>query len=150
MQKLFALLALGIIITLSLSGCAGHKPDPRGKSTANQGRGSHGLGSQGKSTSGSYREEGVASWYGAAFQGKKTANGEKFDMNKLTAAHKKLPFGSLVRVTNLSNGKSVQVRINDRGPFVKKRIIDLSRRGAEVLDMIRAGTVLVRVEGIGF
>ncbi len=90
--------------------------------------------------------EGVASWYGPGFEGNLTANGEVFDTSKLTAAHQTLPFDTLVRVTNLENGLAVVVRINDRGPFVDGRIIDLSRAAAERLDMIGSGTARVRLE----
>ena len=93
-----------------------------------------------------YRAEGQASWYGAKHHGRKTASGERFDQNALTAAHRTLPFGTRVRVTNLRNDKSVVVRINDRGPYAKKRIIDLSKKAAEQLDMLRDGVVPVRVE----
>lgn len=78
-------------------------------------------------------ETGIASWYGKPFHGRKTASGERFDMDALTAAHPKLPFGSWVRVKNLINGRSVDVRINDRGPHIKRRIIDLSRAAARAL-----------------
>lgn len=78
-------------------------------------------------------ETGIASWYGKQFHGRKTASGERFDMEALTAAHPKLPFGSWVRVRNLFNGRSVDVRINDRGPHIKRRIIDLSRAAARAL-----------------
>ncbi len=78
-----------------------------------------------------YTEEGNASWYGAPFHGRKASNGETYDMNKMTAAHRTLPFNSMVRVTNLNNGKSAVVRITDRGPFVDNRIIDLSRAAAQ-------------------
>lgn len=78
-------------------------------------------------------ETGIASWYGKQFHGRKTANGERFDMDALTAAHPKLPFGSWVRVRNLLNGRSVDVRINDRGPHIKQRVIDLSRAAARAL-----------------
>ena len=78
-------------------------------------------------------EKGVASWYGKQFHGRKTASGERFDMEALTAAHPKLPFGSWVRVRNLINGRSVDVRINDRGPHIKRRVIDLSRAAAQAL-----------------
>lgn len=88
---------------------------------------------------------GEASWYGGRFQGKKTASGEIFDTNKLTAAHKKLPFGTLVRVVNLQNEKSVVVRINDRGPFVKGRVLDLSFAAAQALGFERKGTAHVEV-----
>lgn len=93
-----------------------------------------------------YREEGLASWYGPGFHGKLTANGEVYDMNALTAAHKTLPISSVVKVTNLENGRSMKLRINDRGPFVDDRIIDLSRRSAQMLDVIKNGTARVRVE----
>ena len=94
---------------------------------------------------GSYSTEGQASYYGAKHQGKRTASGERFDQNQLTAAHRTLPFGTLVRVTNLNNDKSVIVRINDRGPFTRNRIIDLSRKAAQQLDMLRTGVAPVRV-----
>jgi len=93
-----------------------------------------------------YTEVGKASWYGPGFQGKKTANGEKFDMNKLTAAHKTLEFGTFVRVTNISNKKKVIVKINDRGPYAKNRIIDLSKEAAERIDMVKSGIAEVKIE----
>jgi rare lipoprotein A len=89
---------------------------------------------------------GPASWYGDKFHGRRTANGERYDMNKLTAAHKTLPFGTKVRVTNRKNGKSVVVRINDRGPFVGNRVIDLSRGAAGAVGMIRSGVAPVIIE----
>ncbi len=90
--------------------------------------------------------EGTASWYGPKFHGKKTASGEIFDMYELTAAHKSLPMGTKCVVTNLSNDKSVIVRINDRGPFAKERVIDLSYASAKVIGMIHSGTIRVKVE----
>lgn len=93
-----------------------------------------------------YDETGIASWYGPGFHGKPTANGETFDQNALTAAHRTLPMPSMVRVTNLDNGRSIKVRINDRGPFKTGRIIDLSRRAADLLGFRRKGTAKVRVE----
>lgn len=93
-------------------------------------------------------QEGLASWYGPDFHGKPTASGEIFNMYAYTAAHRKLPFGTLVRVTNLYNGKSVVVRINDRGPFKRKRIIDLSYAAAKKIGMVEAGVVRVRIEVI--
>lgn len=93
-------------------------------------------------------ETGKASYYAQAHHGKRTASGERFDQNALTAAHRSLPFGSWVKVTNLNNGRTVVVRINDRGPFVRGRIIDVSRRAAQQLDMLRAGVVPVRVEAL--
>ncbi len=94
---------------------------------------------------GSTIQQGVASWYGPDFHGKKTANGETYDMDDLTAAHKTLPFNTVVRVENLKNGRSVVVRINDRGPYVGDRIIDLSRKAAQEMDMIGPGTAPVRL-----
>lgn len=93
-----------------------------------------------------YIEEGVASWYGQDFHGKRTANGERYDMNAVTAAHPTLPLPSIVKVTNLDNGRVLAVRVNDRGPFHSKRIIDLSRRAAQLLGFYEAGTARVRVE----
>ena len=92
---------------------------------------------------------GIASWYGPPFHGRLTANGEIYDMSKLTAAHKELPFNTRVRVTNLDNGKSVVVRINDRGPFVKGRIIDLSKEAARMIDMVNAGISVVELSILG-
>ena len=93
-----------------------------------------------------YSEVGIASWYGKPFHGRRTASGERYDMHALTAAHRTLAFGTRVRVVNLENGKTVVVRINDRGPFVKGRIVDLSRRAADQLAFIEDGVVKVRVE----
>jgi len=89
---------------------------------------------------------GTASFYGRRFHGRRTANGERFDMNALTAAHRTLPFGSMVRVTNPSNGRSVTVRINDRGPFSRGRVIDVSRAAAKELGLIRRGHAAVELE----
>jgi rare lipoprotein A len=91
-------------------------------------------------------EVGMASWYGPQYNGNPTASGERFNQNDLTAAHRTLPFGTKVRVTRLDTGRSVVLRINDRGPFVRGRIIDVSKAGAKKLDMIREGVVKVRVE----
>lgn len=88
----------------------------------------------------------MASWYGPGFQGNRTANGERYDMNGISAAHKTLPFGTVVRVTNLNNGRSIDVRINDRGPFIKNRVIDLSKGAAQKIDMITDGVVPVRLQ----
>ncbi len=93
-----------------------------------------------------YDKVGVASWYGPNFHGKKTANGEIFNQNALTAAHKTLPLPSIVRVTNLQNGKSLILRVNDRGPYAHGRLIDVSKRAAELLGFKRQGTVKVRVQ----
>jgi rare lipoprotein A len=101
-----------------------------------------------KSVKKGYTEEGIASWYGHPYHGRKTSNGETYDMDRLTAAHKTLPFGVWVVVENKRNKKTVDVRINDRGPFVDGRIIDLSRAAARKIDMIGPGTAPVRIKVI--
>lgn len=93
-----------------------------------------------------YSEVGIASWYGEDFHAKKTANGESYDMHALTAAHRTLPLPSIVKVTNLENGRSLVLRVNDRGPYAKNRIIDISKRGAQLLGFQTQGTAKVRVE----
>lgn len=95
-----------------------------------------------------YVEQGVASWYGPDFHGGRTATGETYDMHAMTGAHPTLPLPTWVRVTNLENGRSVVVRLNDRGPFARGRVIDLSRAAAEALDMVRAGTARVEVRSL--
>ena len=146
-----------ILLTLGLTGCAKKKyaPPPAGsgqtgRAPATQrpytinGRTYYPIPSaQGHS------EEGIASWYGRKFHGRKTANGETYDMYALTAAHKTLPMNTLVKVVNLKNGDTVKVRINDRGPFVRGRIIDLSYSGAKAIGLVRTGTAPVRIEAIG-
>lgn len=94
---------------------------------------------------GSGSETGFASYYAESYNGKKTANGEVFHSSAMTAAHKKLPFGTKVKVTNLANGKTVKVRVNDRGPFVAGRIIDLTSKAARKLDMLAAGVTKVKI-----
>jgi len=94
----------------------------------------------------SYSETGIASWYGPDFDGKYTANGERYDMNALTAAHRTLPMPSIVEVTNLDTGRSIQLRVNDRGPYARDRILDVSRRAAQLLGFENAGTARVRVQ----
>lgn len=108
-----------------LAGCASHNIDPHG-----------------------YDETGTASYYGAAHHGKRTASGEAFNQNALTAAHRQLPFGTRVKVTNLDNERSVVLRINDRGPHTRGRLIDVSREAAEQLGMLRSGTAKVRIQGL--
>jgi rare lipoprotein A len=90
--------------------------------------------------------EGIASYYAEDFHGKQTSNGEIYNMHDLTAAHRTLPFGTRIRVTNLANNLQVVVRVNDRGPYVEGRLIDLSLAGAQKLDMIKTGTAMVRLE----
>lgn len=93
-----------------------------------------------------FRQVGTASWYGPGFHGKRTASGERFDQNALTAAHRKLPLGSEVKVTNLDNGRSIVVEINDRGPYKKGRVIDLSKGAARKLGIVEDGLATVRIE----
>ncbi len=93
-----------------------------------------------------YVEQGEASWYGPGFHGKKTASGEKYDPTDLTAAHRRLPLGSEATITNLENGKQVEVEINDRGPYAAGRKIDLSKAAAQKLDILDDGTAPVRIE----
>ena len=95
-----------------------------------------------------FEQQGPASWYGNPFHGRKTANGETYDMNELTAAHKELPLGTKVEVTNLSNGRKVVVRINDRGPFHGNRVLDLSRAAAQELGTLNAGVAQVQIRAL--
>jgi len=95
-------------------------------------------------------ETGIASWYGKDFHGRKTSNGETYDMYAMTAAHKTLPLGVFVKVRNIANDKETIVRVNDRGPFVKGRIIDLSYSAAKELDVVGPGTAQVRIEALGY
>lgn len=118
-----------VLLALTLSACG--SAEPRSRSSA---------------PPSGYTESGQASFYGDEFHGRKTANGERFDQGKLTAAHKRLPFGSMVRVTNIQNGKSVLVRVNDRGPFVAGRIIDLSSSAFRHIASLSAGVVPVSIE----
>lgn len=92
-----------------------------------------------------WTQTGIASWYGEPFHGRTTASGEMYDMNKLTCAHKTLPFGTRLRVQNLDNGRAVTLRVTDRGPFVEGRIVDVSRKAAQELGMIGPGTARVRI-----
>jgi rare lipoprotein A len=102
-----------------------------------------------RESSAGYREAGIASWYGHPFHGRKTSSGEIYDMNEMTAAHTTLPLPTWVEVTNLANGKRITVKVNDRGPFVGKRVIDLSYAAASALDMVRGGTAQVEVRALG-
>jgi rare lipoprotein A len=130
--RLLAILGLILVIVLPGAGCA--------RSARETGI---------SASSRVWKEQGIASWYGKKFHGRRTASGERYDMHQLTAAHKTLPFGTRVRVTNLDNGRRVVVRINDRGPFIKGRIIDLSYAAARQVEMLEAGTARVRVEVVG-
>ena len=95
-----------------------------------------------------YPQYGNASWYGGPLHGKKTASGERFDMYSFTGAHRELPFGTIIRVTNLRNGKEVYIKVNDRGPFVKDRIVDLSHAAAKAIGFNRRGVIRVKIEVI--
>jgi peptidoglycan lytic transglycosylase len=101
-----------------------------------------------RASSDGYRESGVASWYGRPFHGRPTSSGEMYDMNEMTAAHTTLPLPTWVEVTNLSNGKRIVVKVNDRGPFVADRVIDLSYAAASALDIVRSGTARVEIRSV--
>jgi rare lipoprotein A len=101
-----------------------------------------------RESSNGYRERGIASWYGRPFHGRPTSSGEKYDMEEMTAAHTSLPLPTWVEVTNLTNGKTVVVKVNDRGPFVADRLIDLSYAAAKALDIVRTGTARVEVRAL--
>ena len=146
-------LGLAVILTTSLAAC-GSSGKGSGVSTATPQRGTYKVGSPYTIEGVVYTpkeefnrvETGVASWYGPGFHGKSTANGERYDQSDRTAAHRTLQMPSIVRVTNLENGQSTVVRINDRGPFARSRVIDLSRTAAEELDVVGKGTARVRIE----
>ena len=151
MRNLIAMVAIG----LSLTACTGSSGPNGGSDTTGHGR-SRGYYKVGAPyqingvwyhprVDYAYDETGTASWYGEAFNGKSTANGEIFDLTQVSAAHKTLQLPSIVEVTNLQNGRALKVRVNDRGPFAGDRIIDLSRRAAQLLGFERAGTAPVRV-----
>ncbi|MDR2799802.1 MAG: septal ring lytic transglycosylase RlpA family protein [Desulfovibrio sp.] len=147
-------LSVLLCCALCLSGCALFRAEPGSTAPASGKRGTKPYTVRGKTyypltSADGYREEGIASWYGKDFHGKTTANGERYDMYGTTAAHKLLPFGTRVKVTNTRNGRSIIVRINDRGPFVANRVIDLTHTGAKNLDMLASGTAPVRLEAIG-
>ncbi|MDY6851398.1 MAG: septal ring lytic transglycosylase RlpA family protein [Thermodesulfobacteriota bacterium] len=152
-------IVLSLILSLGLAGCgksltkypsrtpappASKKQPLSGKSYVINGRRYHVLAS-----AAGFTQEGEASWYGGKFHGRKTASGERYNMHGLTAAHKTLPLQTWVKVTNLANHRELTVRVNDRGPFVRGRIIDLSRAGARKLGMLEAGTVPVRIVALG-
>lgn len=137
-----------IFLVIVLSGCAGKSAVLKKKSPGSYtvfGRTYHPL----KSVALGHFQDGTASWYGPGFNGKKTSSGEIYDMHSLTAAHNVLPLNTLVKVTNLRSGKDVVVRINDRGPFVGDRVIDLSLAAARGLEIVGPGTALVRLTVIG-
>ena len=135
-------------ILVFLLGCAPvplYHSGPYSKTTANVSTGKSNKTNDQKAEWPLTTTTGIASYYGKEFHGRKTANGETFDMNAMTAAHRTLPFGTMVRVTNLANDKFVTVRINDRGPFIKGRIIDLSYGAAKEIDLLSVGQVRLEV-----
>ena len=151
LARVFLCLGLWVLVILIAAGCAPKKaplPGPAPPATQRpytiEGKNYYPIPS-----SEGFTEEGVASWYGRPFHGRRTASGETYDMYAMTAAHRVLPMGTQVRVTNLRNKSSCMVRINDRGPFVGNRVIDLSYKAAKKLGMVEAGTVPVRVEAVG-
>ncbi|MBN9656802.1 MAG: septal ring lytic transglycosylase RlpA family protein [Acidobacteria bacterium] len=119
---------------LALAGCSKHKHTARTPAAPSPG----------------WSETGIASWYGNPYHGRPTSSGEIYDMEQMTGAHRTLPFGSIVRVTNLTNNKKVEIRINDRGPFAAGRIVDISRAAARSINMIGPGTARVRVELLSY
>src|SRR4051794_37158926 len=149
-------IAAMVAIGLSLAACAGSSGPHRGSDASGFGksRGYYKVGSPyqvngvwySPRVDYNYDDTGTASWYGEAFNGKSTANGETFDLTQVSAAHKTLQLPSVVEVTNLQNGRALKVRVNDRGPFAGDRIIDLSRRAAQLLGFERTGTAPVRVK----
>ncbi len=149
----FSIRAQILFVALAIAGCSHHvyvppqpAPIPTAPPTTSPKQPPATTTPRPQAPSGEYVEEGVASWYGEPFQGHRTSNGEIYDMYLFTAAHRTLPFGAVLRVTNLSNGKQTEVRINDRGPFVANRVIDLSLSAARAIDMVGPGTATVRLE----
>lgn len=136
-----AIRAAAAAAVLLLAGCAAAPPPPGGYRVKGQTY-------VPLARADGYSETGLASWYGPGFHGRKTSSGEVYDMHARTAAHKLLPLGTTVRVTHLENGRQVTARINDRGPFVRGRIIDLSYSLAQELDLVREGVARVRVEAL--
>jgi rare lipoprotein A (peptidoglycan hydrolase) len=137
-QWLLCVALLTLIGALVISGCTSKDSGDQGKQMPQE--------SSSSPSTPLHKQVGEASWYGPGFQGQETANGETFDQKDLTAAHPSLPMGTTAKVTNLENGKKVEVRINDRGPFTKGRAIDLSSAAAKKLDMKKDGTTQVKIE----
>ena len=135
---LVGILQVTLVSALTVSGCGSKDSAEQSKQTQQQ--------SGGMVTKPTKKEVGEASWYGPGFQGKETANGETYDQKEMTAAHPTLPMGTKAKVTNLENGKKVDVRINDRGPYADDRVIDLSGAAAKKIDMKGDGTAQVKIE----
>jgi len=137
------------LLIFAFSGCASRSPQPAAKPGQPKPYRVGKTWYYPVSDASNFRQKGKASWYGKKFHGKKTSSGEIYNMHAMTAAHKTLPLGTYVRVHNLNNGKSIEVRINDRGPFVRGRIIDLSYTGATKLDIVGPGTAPVEIVALG-
>lgn len=137
-QWLSAFLRAALMGAVAFSGCSSERSGGQDKQTLQE--------KESAAAKTGHKEVGEASWYGPGFQGQETANGETFDQKAMTAAHPSLPMGTKAKVTNLENGKKVEVTINDRGPYAKDRAIDLSRGAAEKLDMKKDGTARVKIE----
>ncbi len=133
-------LLLALALAASLAACAAQKPAPPPMAIPAP------IVTAPSPPAASFTQQGVASWYGQSHHGRRTANGETFDMNALTAAHRTLPFGTVVRVTRLDDGRAVKVRINDRGPHVASRIIDLSAHAARDIGITENGIARVKIE----
>jgi rare lipoprotein A len=155
-SKRAGVLISGAVLAMVVAGCAGRRPvaastpppmTPTATPPVIAERAKRATDTD-RPSSVAYMEEGNASWYGAPFHGRRASNGEIYDMNKMTAAHRTMAFGTVVRVTNLTNGKTAVVRITDRGPFVDNRIIDLSMAAAKAIESIGPGVVPVRLEVI--
>lgn len=156
LKELYISFSIGIF--LLLSGCVAHynkdgtQNNQKQQQTCNDKKAScyklYGKQYQVMSDSKNYEEKGLASWYGPKFNKKRTSSGERFNMYRLTAAHKTLPLSTYVQVTNLSNGKQVVVKVNDRGPFISDRLIDLSYAAARKIGMVGRGTAPVAVKAI--
>ncbi len=133
-------LLVGLSLAASLAACAAPRPAPQPVTPPAP------VVSAPTAPQPTFSQQGVASWYGKSHHGRRTANGETYDMTAMTAAHRTLPFGSVVRVTRLDDGRSVTVRINDRGPYARGRIIDLSAQAAEQIGIAERGIARVKVE----
>jgi len=145
---------LFLALAIFAAGCAGRRPvaasapPPTAATATPPATAERAIRSTNAPEGSAYIEEGNASWYGAPFHGRRASNGEVYDMNKMTAAHRTMAFGTIVKVTNLTNGKTAVVRITDRGPFIENRIIDLSMAAAKAIESIGPGVVPVRLEVI--
>lgn len=143
MRQLLINLSIVTLFVLSLSSCT---PSPRYTATQQKRTQDKAPKTKSKKVSGKHKLSGGASWYGKKYHGRTTASGERYNMYAMTAAHKTLPFGTRVKVTDLATGRTVVVTINDRGPFIKGRIIDLSKKAAQKLGMLEKGTAKVRLK----